>query len=120
MAVLLLRHGRRRLVMIHRAVNSAPVWVCLFWAAGIYCQSCCPTKTDRAPATEIADRPGRSVGAASRQARGEGQNFGYCMQVLRLPCAFLRLPCAFHHLARFRDDGERWGAFSSPLSFLVS
>ena len=28
----------------------------------------CPSKTDRAPATEIADRPGRSFGAASRQS----------------------------------------------------
>ena len=33
------------------------------WAVGVPTQSCCPTKTDRAPATEIADRPGRSVGA---------------------------------------------------------
>ena len=48
----------------------------------------CPTETDRAPATEIADRAGRSVGAASWQASGEGPNFGYRVQVLRLPCAF--------------------------------
>ena len=78
----------------------------------------CPTETDRAPATEIADRAGRSVGAASRQASGEGPNFGYRVQVLRLPCAFcgyrvthfavtvciLRLPCA---LERSRRSGLR-------------
>ena len=31
-------------------------------------QSCCPTNTDRDPATEIADRVGRSVGAQASPA----------------------------------------------------
>ena len=67
--------------------------------------SCCPTKTDRAPATEIADRPGWSVGTASRQASGEGVQISVTVcKFFAVPCAFLRSPCAFLRL-RVRIPG---------------
>ena len=74
-----------------------------------------PHKNRPSSATEIADDPvDRS---APRPAAAAKIKISVTVCVLRLPCAFLRLTCAFHHLAKFRDDGKRWGTFFASLFF---